>query len=256
MRIEIPSWDKYNPRNDAKKWSWFRFENDFFDDESLCDLSGLQRLLLVYLFTRRNKAATLIFTFNPRHAAQRVDASPEEVIAAAQAIAKAGIIRIHPDPQEPETYADVRERTDTYVDERIRTLRTDGRTDDTDDTDDTRQVEDPETYADRELAEKWADYAKSVTPSLKVNIAKWTDAVRLLRTRDKLPRVELARMLEFVQGDDFWKDKALSIEGLRKEGRNGLRKFENIRNRMRETPGSVMDDWDEWAAKMEAEAKK
>ena len=252
MKIEIPNWDKYNPRNDAKRWSWFRFENDFFDDESLCDLTGTQKLLLVYLFTRRNKAATLIFSINPRHAAQRTDISPEDIVIAIEAIASAKIIRIHPD----DPNVSVRGRTDPYAGERMCTLRTDVTdvTDVTDETNVTNETDDPlnsDLAADLALASQWLTYAREVTPSIRVNLQNWAGAVRLLRERDGVSRLSLAEMLEFVRGDDFWRDKALSLEGLRKPGRNGLRKFENIRNRMGQEPKRESDD--DWVARKERE---
>lgn len=97
--------------------------------------------------------------------------------------------------------------------------------------------------ADLDLATHWLEYAKGVTPSLRANVAKWADTVRLLRERDGVPLEEVEQMLLFVREDDFWRDKALSLEGLRKLGRNGLRKFENIRAAMQRSRPEGDIDW-------------
>lgn len=47
--IEILNWEKQNPRKDAKRYSWFRFENDFFKNDEFFHMSHTTRSLLVFL---------------------------------------------------------------------------------------------------------------------------------------------------------------------------------------------------------------
>jgi hypothetical protein len=48
--VSIPSWDKYNPRSDRTNYSWFRFENRFFHDQTVFKLGANSKLLVVFVF--------------------------------------------------------------------------------------------------------------------------------------------------------------------------------------------------------------
>lgn len=120
--VELLSWARYNPRNDAKKWSWFRFQNDFFEDDDVFDLTAHQKLLLIYLFTRRSKAALDVFSVKTRHVSRYLDCSEAEILEGLAALVGLGKIKLNDDVRErTDPYADVRERTDPYP--------TDGQTD-------------------------------------------------------------------------------------------------------------------------------
>jgi hypothetical protein len=84
-----------------------------------------------------------------------------------------------------------------------------------------------------ELARDWAEFGTYEMPSLKVNLEAWANEIRLIEENDKFSTDTLRDMLEFVIKDSFWKPNALSVMGLRKEGKNGMRKLENIKNAMR-----------------------
>jgi hypothetical protein len=84
-----------------------------------------------------------------------------------------------------------------------------------------------------ELARDWAEYGTYEMPSLRVNLEAWANELRLIEENDKFSMETLRAMLEFVVKDSFWKPNALSVMGLRKEGKNGMRKLENIKNAMR-----------------------
>ncbi len=49
MKIEIVNWDKYNPRNDVKHPTWFRFQNNFWMDPAIYPLSPEGKLVWVIL---------------------------------------------------------------------------------------------------------------------------------------------------------------------------------------------------------------
>lgn len=134
IQIEICNWDKYNPRADAKKWAWFRFQVDFFDDEDLDDLPGPHLLVFVYLCCKRAKSPDNIVEIKVRHCAKKARTTVADVSAALRGLADLGLIKVHNN-----TYVDVRARTDPNVDVRERpnpypTIRYDTLRNDTDDT--------------------------------------------------------------------------------------------------------------------------
>lgn len=99
--------------------------------------------------------------------------------------------------------------------------------------DKTRQSSRERDPLDLALAQRWADYAKTESKTARPNIDEWTDAVRLLRS-DGFTHADLDEMLAFARADDeFWRDKATSLSGLRRRSKNGLLKAENLRNSMR-----------------------
>lgn len=113
--VELSSWEKYNPRNDAKAWSWFRMQNDFFEDDDVFELPALQKLLLVYLFTRRNKTATAIFQVKMRHASRHLSCTEAEIHEGLAALVALGKVKVKDDVRErTQTNVNVRSRTDPY----------------------------------------------------------------------------------------------------------------------------------------------
>lgn len=230
MLVEIRNWEKYNPRNDAKAWSWFRFQDNFFEDEDIWDLSQQQQLLLVYLFTRRSKAAKLTFRINPRQTAETLRTTPDAVAEGIRAIAAAGLIIVHqdkPDVRErTDPYGPVRERTDP-VSPRTDPCPTDGRTDETDDI--SPPVGGPPLSPwDLAMAERWAEWAKTVSRTVKPHPEKWARVFRLLREKDGFTEAEIEQAFEHAKADSFWSANVASAEGLRSKSKNGLKKFENL----------------------------
>lgn len=55
IKIEITNWKKYNPRHDRKNYSWFRFQNDFFHDQYVFDLTDNQKLLWIFILCEASK---------------------------------------------------------------------------------------------------------------------------------------------------------------------------------------------------------
>lgn len=132
MKVEIINWDKYNPRNDAKAWSWFRMQNDFLEDPDFDDLLAADLLVFVFLCSCRSKAAKPIFKVSLKQAAERARCSTADVEHALRIFEAQGKIKVH----ERQTYVNVRERTLTPKVTCPTDVRTYGR-DDTDVTNDT-----------------------------------------------------------------------------------------------------------------------
>ena len=151
MRVEIVNWDKYNPRSEAKAWSWFRMQNGFFTDPDFHDVDETAKLVFLYLLCERSETAKETFKVNPRLAATLLGSNTTvgAVEAAILNLVDIGKIKVHDEPSRTHKHADVRERTPTRADVRERThtksdailpFPTDGRTDETDVTDVTNET--------------------------------------------------------------------------------------------------------------------
>jgi hypothetical protein len=55
MIIKVKNWQKYNGRADVKVTSWIRFQNDFFTDPVIFDLSSVEKLVFIYCLCVRSK---------------------------------------------------------------------------------------------------------------------------------------------------------------------------------------------------------
>ncbi len=101
------------------------------------------------------------------------------------------------------------------------------------------EIDTPESVPsfDSTMAAKWAAWAPTVSKTVKPDIPKWSDTFRKLRELDGFTESEIEAALEFVKSDDFWGGNAASADGLRSRGKNGLKKFENILNAMKQQNG-------------------
>ena len=64
IEIEILNWEKYNPRGDTRRPSWFRFENSLIDDPQFFRWSAEEFKALVYILSmasRKNSGRVLLF---------------------------------------------------------------------------------------------------------------------------------------------------------------------------------------------------
>lgn len=68
VSIEIPNWDKYNPRKDIKRMSFFRLEADIFEDQKFFSLGHLDKVLLLFIYTRCCKQGSGKTSVNIRQA--------------------------------------------------------------------------------------------------------------------------------------------------------------------------------------------
>lgn len=99
---------------------------------------------------------------------------------------------------------------------------------------------DPIEPSDLAVGREWLDFAVQETPwrAGRSGMTAEAFAVSIARVRrvTGLDETGIAAVLAFVRSDDFWRQNALSPAGLlKKSGRNGLRKIDNILVRMRST---------------------
>lgn len=55
IEMEVMNWSKYNPRNDRKKHSWFRLQNDIATEPKFHGLSAAQKFVAICLFAEASK---------------------------------------------------------------------------------------------------------------------------------------------------------------------------------------------------------
>ena len=90
---------------------------------------------------------------------------------------------------------------------------------------------------DYALGDSWWDFAYSVVPTMKRNREASANAIRLMREVDGLTEAQIRETLEFIRGDQFWRQQALSPVALRGRSKNGLKKLENVRLAMQRDGG-------------------
>lgn len=57
IAIQIKNWEKYNPRTDRKKHTWFRLENNIATDPKFFGLSISQKFITICIFAEASKEA-------------------------------------------------------------------------------------------------------------------------------------------------------------------------------------------------------
>lgn len=66
--VEILNWEKYNPRGDVKRPSWFRFENRLVESSEFFDIPGEQFKALIYLLSQASQKNSGVVTIDLSHA--------------------------------------------------------------------------------------------------------------------------------------------------------------------------------------------
>jgi len=73
ISIQIKNYEKFNPRSDSKRPSWFRFENNFFFSQSMFDLSKDERLVWIFLLCYASGKNSGDIIINPLYVSQNTD---------------------------------------------------------------------------------------------------------------------------------------------------------------------------------------
>jgi hypothetical protein len=228
--VEIANWDKYNPRTNAKRYSWFRFEAGFFGDEDLRDLSGPHLLVFIYLCCARTKGQATIAEIKIRHCATNARTTDEDVRAAVKILAERGLIILHDGPLASANEV-VPTRTTSHDNVRPRTksrLRTNVRTNERDNP--PPASPDPTDLA---LADEWVDFARSRSDTARPNRDAYAKAVAQMRGLGLSPQ-DVRDTLAWIRGSDFWVKVAWSPVQLVKS-KDGSRKLDTVRAQMAKT---------------------
>lgn len=95
MKLEICNFEKFNPRTDRKKHSWFRLENDFVNDEKLFKLKPLEKFVWVSLLAFRSKKTEQIFDLDLEYLAEQLKVKKNVISSAIQKLSDSKAIIIH-----------------------------------------------------------------------------------------------------------------------------------------------------------------
>lgn len=90
VQIELRNWEKFNPRSDRANYSWFRLNNDFFDE--LFSLSSEQKIIYIFLLTRASKKNNPSFDLDINYASAILKLSDKTIIKQIQHLAELGVI--------------------------------------------------------------------------------------------------------------------------------------------------------------------
>src|SRR5688500_12282464 len=81
MKVKLTRWEKMNARKDVERASWFKFYNDFFEDDDFWPLTSDQKLIWIYVLMLRNKANRDAFNVEPDSVAEKLRVSVGVVLA-------------------------------------------------------------------------------------------------------------------------------------------------------------------------------
>jgi hypothetical protein len=117
--LEIVNFDKYNPRGDVKKHSWFRFENALLESADFYSFTGEEIKAFLYLLSQASRKRTGKIRVIPDHAMRACMIKPKDLHAAIAKLEALQVVHVHG--------TSTSRARDAHV-----ALRTDGRTNDTD----------------------------------------------------------------------------------------------------------------------------
>jgi len=245
MLIRIKNWEKYNPRNrkDIKHYWWFKFNNAFFEDEAIFELSSAGKLFILYCFCSASKQdstgfAEIHINFNKIRSILGVY-SPT-LWKQIDILERVGIIEILDKTcnvvRNVVRNVDVTQRREENITEENITEQKNINLS-------FRKIPPSKpkvspkrkkpllkfSAEDSELAQKWLAHAFGISPKGKFEKDKFADAIRKSRELMKFSHQEMEALFKFIINDDFWNDKAYSPLGLTKKSKsNEQPKIANI----------------------------
>jgi len=92
ITITVLNWEKYNPRSDRTNFSWFRFENRFFHDQTVFKLSANSKLLAVFLFCEVSTSAGKPAEVNLDYVSALLNVRKTQVVKLLKELRDAGIV--------------------------------------------------------------------------------------------------------------------------------------------------------------------
>jgi hypothetical protein len=131
ITVTILNWDKWNFRKDMRSPSWFRFGHDFFEDPQFFDFTHAEIAAWLYILCQASKSKSNLgeILINTRHLERIGRITQDEFQSALRKLENNQIIKYSiASPNADVTDQNV-SGTAPNADERMRSLRTDGRTD-------------------------------------------------------------------------------------------------------------------------------
>lgn len=78
--ITINNWDKYQPRKDLTKLSWFRLETDLFDGESYFKLKNNGLVLFIFLLSKAAKSNNPAISINLDFVCEKLKLKKDDIL--------------------------------------------------------------------------------------------------------------------------------------------------------------------------------
>lgn len=94
LEFSIVNWEKYNPRKDLKNPKWFRFNNDFFADEKILNLTAAEFKVFVLFLCLRSRANTELVQSSYRVVTRLIHSRTKIVHSAIQKLEQNGLLKI------------------------------------------------------------------------------------------------------------------------------------------------------------------
>jgi hypothetical protein len=94
LQISITNWEKYNPRSDRANYTWFRFQNHFFHDQSVFPLSDSQKILFLFLLCEASRANSSEISIRLDYLSAILKVKPSEIHSNIQSIQDARLLAV------------------------------------------------------------------------------------------------------------------------------------------------------------------
>lgn len=120
IEVEVANWEKYNPRSDVKRNSWFRFENDIVTDDRFYTFTHEELLAYVYVLSTCSKRGAPRIQVNLEHVVRAARISPRAMISALDKLQELEILTADVTDALRARYADVTLRTYETNDTNVR----------------------------------------------------------------------------------------------------------------------------------------
>lgn len=258
IKLIIPNFDVYNPRDDVKRSTWVRLQKNWWADSALFRASLEAKVIWFYLLSVGSAEEVCI---DPLFAARVLSIDEKKAVDSIFQLDELGLVKIlNHSIAVPRTYVDERARENTCA--------TNGRTNETDETNErslparaspacvpepapalAHMMPDGCTESDLAVASEWLEFSFQSMPWRRTAVtAGWTvaafaEAIAKVKRVTGLNDSGVAAIFEFIRGDDFWSKNALSPASLlKKSARNDQRKIDNILIRMK--AGTTKQDRD------------
>jgi hypothetical protein len=95
LQIEVLNWEKYNPRNDVKKSSWFRLEHSLIDSPDFFDFSHSEFKAFIYILSFASRKNSGVVKINFPHADKVCNLKRRDLQSAIEKLVELQIIAVH-----------------------------------------------------------------------------------------------------------------------------------------------------------------
>lgn len=111
INLQVINWEKYNPRTDRKKSSWFRLENGIAAEPKFFGLSAAQKFVAICIFAEASKKCGAVASINVPWLADQLKIKEVEITETIQHLASTGVVVVSSGVAEVSSGCPTNERT-------------------------------------------------------------------------------------------------------------------------------------------------